>query len=167
MEKKEAVNFLECLAKGRNPFDGYQISEESILNDVRFVRMFYELRDYIVDNIEEEREPKVKKMPFVLKTKEGIIDRASNMSNFIDRINQVNLEENMKRFTRTPVMNWLIENGYLVVQEDKKCITAKGNEAGIYYDYRFSSSGREYEVIMYPPEFLRYLLDSIESGEIA
>ena len=74
----------------------------------------------------------------------------------------------MKKFTRTPIMNWLVENGYLALDVDNfKYITSKGKNAGIYYDHRVSGSGREYDVIMYPVSILNTILDLIQSGEIA
>ena len=79
-----------------------------------------------------------------------------------------NLEENMKKFTRTAIMDWLYENGYLAKDEDgNKYITEKGMNAGIYYDHRVSSNGREYDVITYPVSLLNTILDLMESGEIA
>ena len=167
MDKKDAVYFLECLAKGFNPFTGDELNDDSILNDVKFVRKFYELRDYLADNVEEEREPKIKKIPFAFKTKEGIATRPMAISVFVDRINEVNLEENMKKFTRTAIMDWLYENEYLALDEDNnKYITEKGMNAGIFYDHRVSGSGREYDVIVYPVSLLNTILDLIESGEI-
>lgn len=168
MDKKEAVYFLECLAKGFNPFTGDEIENDSIFNDVKFVRKLYELKDFLNDNLEDEVEPKIKKVPFVLKTKEGIATKPMAISNFVDRINEVNLEENMKKFTRTSIMNWLYENEYLALDEDNsKYITEKGMNAGIFYDHRVSGNGREYDVIMYPVSLLNIILDLIESGEIA
>lgn len=168
MDKKDAVYFLECLAKGFNPFTGEELNDDSILNDVKFVRKFYELRDYLADNVEEEREPKIKKVPFAFKTKEGIATRPMAISVFVDRINEVNSEENMKKFTRTAIMDWLCENGYLALGEDnKKYITEKGMNAGIFYDHRVSGRGREYDVIVYPVSLLNTILNLIESGEIA
>ena len=164
MEKKEALCFLECLAKGFNPFTGEELENESVFNDVRVVRKLYELRDYLNESIEDA---KIKKLPFVLKTKEGIVDGPMNISAFIDKINEINLEENMKKFTRTAVMDWLYENEYLVQDDDKKRITEKGENAGIHVDHRVSMYGKEYEVILYPEELLTHILDLIESGEIA
>ena len=164
MEKKEALCFLECLAKGFNPFTGEELEEESAFNDVRIVRKLYELRDYLNEAIEDV---KVKKSPFILKTKEGIVNGPMNISAFIDKINEVNLEENMKKFTRTAVMDWLFDNEYLTQEDDKKRITEKGENAGIYVDHRVSMYGKDYEVILYPPELLNHILDLIESGEIA
>lgn len=164
MEKKEALCFLECLAKGFNPFTGEELENESVFNDVRVVRKLYELRDYLNEAIEDA---KIKKLPFVLKTKEGIVDGPMNISAFIDKINEINLEENMKKFTRTAVMDWLFENEYLVQDDDKKRITEKGENAGIHVDHRVSMYGKEYEVILYPEELLTHILDLIESGEIA
>ncbi len=164
MEKKEALCFLECLAKGLNPFTGEELENESVFNDVRIVRKLYELRDYLNESIEDA---KIKKLPFVLKTKEGIVDGPMNISAFVDRINEINLEENMKKFTRTAVMDWLYENEYLVQDDDKKRITEKGENVGIRVDHRVSMYGKEYEVILYPEELLSHILDLIESGEIA
>ena len=167
MDKKDAVYFLECLAKGSNPFTGDEIDNDSVINDVRFVRKFYELRDFLQENDEEEKKPKVKKVPFVFKTKEGIVYKPMAISVFVDKINEVNLEENMKRFTRTPIMGWLFGNDYLELDKDnQKYITEKGLEAGIFYDHRVSSSGREYNVIMYSVDLLNHILDLIESGDI-
>ena len=167
MNKKDGVYFLECLAKGLNPFTGKEIDNDSIINDVKFVRKFYELRDFLQENIEEDVESKAKKVPFVLKTKEGIATRPMPISNFVDKINEVNLEENMKKMTRTAIMDWLYGNDYLALDEDNsKYITEKGINAGIYYDHRISSSGREYDVITYPVNLLNSILDLIESGEL-
>ena len=89
------------------------------------------------------------------------------LSVFVDRINEVNLEENMKRFTRTPITNWLFDNGYLALDDNnQKYITDKGLSEGIYYDHRVSSSGREYDVITYSVELLNHILNMIESGDI-
>ena len=168
MDKKEAVSFVECLANGVNPFTKAMIQTDSILNDVKFVRKFYELKDYLSENLEEKVELKTRKSPFELKTKEGIVTRPTAISYFVDKINETNLEENMKKFTRTPIMNWLVENGYLALDVDNfKYITSKGKNAGIYYDHRVSGSGREYDVIMYPVSILNTILDLIQSGEIA
>ena len=168
MNKKDTLNFLDSLARGFNPFTGEEIENDSFLNDVRFVRKFFELRDYIAENAEEEREPKIKKIPFVLKTKEGIVTKPMAISAFVDKINEVNQEDNMKRFTRTAIMDWLQENDYLAFDEDNnKYITEKGINAGIYYNHKISGSGREYDVITYPVSLLSNILDLIESGTIA
>lgn len=44
MDKKEAVSFVECLAKGVNPFTKAIIKNDSVLNDVKFVRNSMSLR---------------------------------------------------------------------------------------------------------------------------
>lgn len=163
MDKKDAVYFLDCLAKGFNPFNGESIENESMFNDIRFVRTLYELRDFINETVGDAR---IKKTPFVLKTKEGIISGPMNMTAFVDKINEVNLEENMKKLTRTGIMDWIYENEYLEQDDDKKIITEKGKEVGIYLDHRMSIYGRVYDVILYPASFLEHILDLIESGEI-
>ena len=168
MDKKDTLNILDNLARGLNPFTGESIENDSILNDVRIVRKFYELRDYIAENVEEEREPRIKKVPFLFKTKEGIATKPMAISAFVDKINEVNQEENMKKFTRTVIMNWLLENDYLAFDEDNnKYITEKGINAGIFYNHKISGNGREYDIITYPVSLLNNILDLIESGEIA
>lgn len=164
MNKKEAVYLIDCLAKGFDPFSGDSIESESVFNNVAFVRKLYELRDYINENIEEAR---IKKEPFSLKTKEGIVDGPMNITSFIDRINEVNFDENMKKFTRTPVMDWIYQEGYLILEGDKKNVTEKGKGAGIYFDHRVSLYGKQYDVILYPEDFLKHILDLIEKEEIA
>ncbi len=167
MNLKEAVYFLECLAKGFSPFDGETINNDSLLNDVRCVRTFYEIRDFLIET-QKEDQPKIKKAPFVLKIKEGIADKPMAITSFVERINEVNNDDNMKRITRTPIMKWLFENEYLEMDEQgNKCITQKGKENGIFYDKRFSSSGREYDVITYPVSVMETILNLIETGDIA
>lgn len=164
MDKKDAIYLLDCLIKGFNPFNGEEIGDDSIINNAKFIRAFYELKHFIEESVAEE---KIRKEPFSFKTREGIVKGPMNITAFIDKINEVNLTDNMKKFTRTSVMDWLYDNNYLVLMDDKKQITEKGKEAGICYDHRVSMYGKEYEIILYPEKLLNHILDLIESGEIA
>lgn len=71
MNKKEAIYFLDCLAKGFNPMSGEEIEDNSIFNDVQFVRKLYAIKDFISENIDEK---KIKRKPFVLKNKIGVVN---------------------------------------------------------------------------------------------
>ncbi len=163
MTKNEALYFLECLAKGLNPFNGEKLENESIFNDVNMVRALYEIRNFMDYEIKNK---KTKKEPFTLLRKEGIVDGPMNISTFVKKINEVNSGTKMKKFNRKVLINWLIQNDYLFLENGKKRITNKGKNSGIYVLHRVSNNGKAYDVITYPEKFLNYILELIGSGKI-
>lgn len=163
MNKKEAIYFLDCLAKGFSPMSGEEIEDNSIFNDVQFVRKLYAIKDFISENIDEK---KIKRKPFVLKNKIGVVNSPMNMTNFINRINEFNADDHMKKMSNNGVMNWLIENGYIVYVNGQKQISQKGEEAGIFIEHKLTIYGKEYNVITYPENLLNHILDLIEVKKI-
>lgn len=163
MNKKDAINFIECLAMGFNPFSGERLEKESVFNDIHFVRTMFELKDYLQDHLISE---KINKIEFVLKTRDGIAEKPMNITDFVNKINNLNAEENMKKLPRKSVINWLVSNEYLIAEEGKKKISEKGTEAGLFYKHKVSIYGIGYDIIMYPVSVLEHILDLIKDGEI-
>ena len=164
MKKTEAVYIIDCIAKGIDPITGEMAEDGSFINDVSFVRKMFEIKDFIIENIEDEE---IVKTPFTLTNRENIVDCPTSMSVFVEKINEANSIEGMKKMTRTPILGWLLDNGYLEKIDGKTRIASKGSEAGIFYEKRVRYGGREYDVITYPEEMQMHILDLIESGEIS
>lgn len=164
MDKNEAIEFLNSLVRGFDPFTGVQLPDDSAFNDIKYVRAFYELKSFI--EAISNKNNSTKKNPFIFKTKEGIVSGPSCISNFINKINEANVEENMKPFSRKPVQKWLLDNGYIAKQDGKTIITQKGQASGIYYELR-EVRGATIRIVMYPKDLLIVILDLIESGYIS
>jgi ATP-dependent DNA helicase RecQ len=95
------------------------------------------------------------------------MEEEATISRFVEQLNDLRDDQQMKRLTGVFLTSKLMESGYIVEKYNplfgRNTVTAtpKGLEAGISSSKRISEKGNEYEVLVYNEESLRLLLSLI------
>lgn len=172
---ERAKMYMEKLANGINPIDDSMIPDEDVVNNVRLSRCFFYVADVlrqVIDNGGTAPQKKIKKEQFSLpveKRKEfAFSNEAITISEFVKRINDLTLSENMLKLTTTVVMDWLVSIDVLRVEttmegRSAKRPTAHGATLGIGVDTRNGMNG-PYSVVVYDRAAQQFLLDNIDAA---
>lgn len=80
-------------------------------------------------------------------------------------VNELNLkfcQDNMKKLRSEVITDFLVENGFLVLNTNKRKIpTKKGEILGIKYKKYIDLNGIEYEINMYNKRAQKFILDNL------
>ena len=172
-EIKYSKSFIESLARGINPLNGATVPDDEVINNVKISRCLFYVVDVLEKLCEGEYSNKKKKTKAPLTIKEGELenfdytDGGIAISDIVKRINDI-VGYDGRKINRGPIINWLIENGYIVENEINgrkyKLPTEKGNEAGIYSEERFGYNGN-YKVVLYNKNAQRMIIEHLaETG---
>lgn len=101
-----------------------------------------------------------------------ISKEALPITHFCEVISESICHDNMKKLSRKPIINWLIENEYLLEEEvggvKRKRAGKKASQIGIYEEKRTGYKG-EYLVVLYSEDAQRYIINNLinilESGK--
>lgn len=170
---KRAKNYIDSLANGVNPLDGSIIDNDSVLNDARIVRcLFYVsgILDKVIENggeVTKGKKPKRQKFALTDEQKDSlaavryeriISEIASEINNQIDT-------ENMRRISAAKIADWLVEKGFLTIEErngkNKKVPTEDGAVLGIK-SYHVNGQYGEYDVNRYDINAQRFIYDNMD-----
>lgn len=165
-----AKHYCEKLANGIDPISDKPVPSDSILNQVRLARLFFFLRDYIneeLNNKPSSNRSVEKKASFEI-TRESLskVEVSTNpisISAFSRRVSQ-NTEPTSRLFSHKWATDWLLKAGFLALSEKdgKKHPTQAGINIGISDDIR-SNGYQEYRVVLYNKEAQQFLIDNIDS----
>ena len=172
---QRAKMYMEKLANGINPIDDSVVPDEDVVNNVRLSRCFFYVAGVlrqVIDNGGIAPQTKIKKEPFSLpveKCKEfAFSDEAITISEFVKRINDLALRENMTKLTTAVVVDWLVSIEALRVEttaegHTAKRPTAQGAMLGIGIDTRNGMNG-PYSVVIYDRAAQQFLLDNMDAA---
>ena len=172
---ERARMYMEKLANGINPIDGSAIPDEDVVNNVRLSRCFFYVADVlrqVIDNGGITPQKSVKKERFSLSVEKrrdfAFSDQAITISEFVKRINDLTMSENMTKLTTAVVIDWLVSIDVLQVEttaegHSVKKPTAYGAALGIGVDTRTGMNG-PYSVVVYDRAAQEFLLDNLDAA---
>ncbi len=171
-----AKQYIEDLANGRDPIGGGELPGDTVLNNVRLARCFFYVSGVlqkVIDNggVVGRGAPKEKKAPFAITREEidtvQVTDAPTYISHFCRRLGDAAGvgQKNMKQLSHRVITDWLVEKGFLCVEERNgkkvKCVTALGQGIGLANIEREGQFGK-YVAIEYNKEAQQFLLDNLE-----
>lgn len=167
LSKEEMLSYIGQLADGIDPKTGEILEKDTILNRSDIIRLFYSLRDYLLneDNIIKDKK---KIGPFKLSSIDGIAeDKITTIMLFTKRLNDFRLK-GTKPIAYTTITNWLVKEGYLYVDEEHmKAPSEEGKKIGILFSLRRASGGKEYYVIEYSKNAQQFIVDNLYNGNLS
>lgn len=172
---RHARNYVEKLANGVNPLNGFQIPDEGLLNDVRISRCLFYVAD-VLRRVEEnggviKPGKKQKKLPFRLSYDQRHKYEYSavpiTISELTRRINSLIDEETMSKIRLRHISDWLLELGLLesgvdVMGKSFRRPTAKGMEFGLSTIQRRGENG-EYTQTLYNRSAQQFIVDNLDA----
>jgi len=167
LSKDEMISYIEQLADGIDPMTGEVLEKDTILNRSDIVRLFYSLRDYLLNDDKKIRKTKNVLGTFKLSSNVGIAeDKITTIMLFTKRLNDFRVK-GTKPISYLSITNWLLKEVYLLVDEKHmKAPSNEGTKIGILYSMRRSSNGREYYVIEYSKNAQQFIVDNLFYGNI-
>lgn len=168
---------LGMLAEGIDPQTGITFTTDTILNSnynkLLFKDIYEVLSELLKCGIDELRIDKRKKLLFYIppnKREEIVISKEPvSVSKLVFCINELVDNHSMKKLSAISVADWMEKQGFLSpIQTDGngcsfRMLTERANELGLFTEKRMSSSGREYEVVLYPEKAQSYIIDNLDS----
>ena len=165
--------YMDKLSNGMNPFDGEELPEDTILNDVHLCRAFTLVRDILEQVIKNDykvtKEPKKRREPFRISDAQLKEIKISNdpigINAISERIMKV-LDTNVMGIPGVAITSWLEEQGLLtrISKEGKriKVATDEGNQLGIY-TRDFSYGDKEYMKTVYEPNAQAFIIANLSN----
>ena len=164
--------YMDKLATGLNPFDGQEMPEDDLLNDVRLCRAFTLAADVINQVIENgckvSGSSKARKMPFRITEEQKnsivITEEAVGINLIASRIRKV-LDDDVKSLPSLTISTWLEAEGLLarVTRGDKtiKIATEEGNMLGIYTK-EMTYGNKHYHKTLYEMNAQVYIITNLD-----
>lgn len=169
-----AKEYLDNLAEGLNPITGEELTQDTVLNNVRLSRCFFYvsgvLRQVIANNGRIGR-PEVSNTPFYITDEElarvSVSDTPVSVSVFVKAVNDAACDPARKKLSVITVTNWLVKEGYLTAQETetgkhRKVLTDKSALIGMSSEMRENARGT-FEIMLYDKNAQRFLIDNIQN----
>lgn len=162
--------YCEKLANGIDPISDKPVPSDSVLNQVKLVRFFFFLKEYLNEELQgssSKASSKQRNQSFLI-TREGLseVEVSSNpisISEFAKRVNQ-KTKPTSKLFICRWATDWLIQARLLAVSmvDGKKYPTEAGKRIGISLEARTRRS-QEYQVVIYNETAQQFLLDNMDA----
>jgi hypothetical protein len=172
---ERARMYLSKLANGTDPITGQELPEDTILNNVRLARCFFYTADVLRQVIENGGEikpaKKAKRAAFSLTPAQAAEIQTSaaplRISEFVERLNSVIDQEQVKKISTTTITNWLLKKGFLqeVVNDAGKksrLPTEQGRGIGLSAEERQSTYG-PYMAVLYDASAQGFILDNLSA----
>ncbi len=170
---RRAQEYILSLARGFDPLTGEEITDDSVINNVRMSRCFFYVADVlekVIENGGEVNRPVRKESAkYTLLTQEIIqafpySDTPMGINNLIKALREM-LGENEKPLAAVQITAWLVSEGYLIenIRADKreKVATAKGNAIGITVKEGTNmQTGVSYRMNLYDKKAQRFILEN-------
>ncbi len=168
---EKAKSILETIACGNNPYTGAYIAEDSVLNEKDTIRSLFiavqALDTMIVGGAKAKK--KKGKVPFTLLPSDAetivLSEKPLPITNITAIINDAAETEKMKKLSYKVVLQWLMDNGFIVEKDiEGKAVrypTEKGIDLGISVEKRIPSSGEVHYVTVYNKEAQRFIVDNV------
>lgn len=178
IEKIEyAKAYIDKLANGINPLTDQPIPDHELLNHVRISRCLFYVSDVLRQVAENggigkpEKKEKKKKQPFHLSAEDRLKIQLSAVpipvSEITRRINELIDTEQMAKITYRQIAEWLIEAGFLTMENDQngkhyRRPSPAGEKLGIFTERRQSERG-PYTVTLYCQEAQQFIVDHLDA----
>ena len=167
--------YMDKLAQGIDPISGQEISEDSVLNNVRLARCFFYVSG-VLDGVIANggRVKRTAKNDFYI-TEEELrcikpMREPIRITQFVGLLMNTINDPDRKAIKATTITSWLTEKGFLSKQEDadgksKRLPTAMGEQIGISAKLRQGQYG-EYQAVYYSSEAQQFYSGPL-AGDIA
>ena len=166
--------YIDKLANGIDPIADKEMSNDTVLNNVRLARCFFYVSQVLEKVIQNGGEVSVKnrykKKPFMI-TKEQILNveisnKPITISEFCKIIDSA-VDDHISRLSPVKVTNWLVDKEFLqlIISNDgkkKKAVCDKSKLIGITEETRQGQYG-SYTVNLYNADAQRFILDNLET----
>ncbi len=168
---QRAKMYLDKLAQGIDPITNQEVSEDSVLNNVRLTRCFFYvsgvLDQVIANGGVVGGKPKLQ--PFAVD-----VDQLAKIQPSQDPVRVTQLVEmisaavdnpQMKKLSTTVITNWLLEKGFLEKEigadgKSRRIPTQNGLMIGLSTQTRQGQYG-EYQAVFYNFDAQRFVLDNL------
>ncbi len=162
MTKNQAIEFVSSLSKGIDPQTGKVLFGDTIINRPDIIRSFFDLLELLKCGNDNPLSP------FALSSKDGIKCELCGITEFVRRVNEKR-EEGTQQLKVSRVVNWFVENEYLIIEtqgeKNIKLPSQKGIESGISFSEE-NRYGRTYIKLYYNNKIQNILLDNLINGNI-
>ena len=167
---QRAKMYMDKLAQGIDPISGQEISEDSVLNNVRLARCFFYVSG-VLDGVIANggRVKRTAKNDFYI-TEEELrcikpMREPIRITQFVGLLMNTINDPDRKAIKATTITSWLTEKGFLSKQEDadgksKRLPTAMGEQIGISAKLHQGQYG-EYQAVYYSSEAQQFILDRL------
>ena len=170
-----AKSYIEKLANGVNPLTDQVVSDMDVINNVRISRCLFYVSDLLRQILDNDgishKKSRIPKKPFYLghEARKGF--RYSKMpipvSEITRRINELIDTEQMAKITYRQIAEWLIEAGFLTMENDQngkhyRRPSPAGEKLGIFTERRQSDRG-PYTVTLYCQEAQQFIVDHLDA----
>ena len=155
-----AITYTQRIADGKNPVTNQNCPSDSVMNNPNVIRCMFFIRDILQEvrnngGIISAKTTK-QKVSFPVEVLSGYSYQGDqSITHFLNQLKQLCPDPSAVKLSTKPFTDWLKQNEYLADKVDKmtgekSTVTTPAGEAfGLYMEERFSSLGRQYNVIMY------------------
>ena len=168
---QRAKLYMDNLAQGIDPISGNEVSDDSLLNNVRLARCFFYVSGVLQQLIDNGGVvgSKPKKAEFALTAQQAAqlspADRPLRITEFADMVLAAVGRAEMKRPNTKSITDWLLAKGFLAAQlgadgKTHRVPTEAGVKIGMYTELRQGQYG-EYQAVYYAPSAQMFLLDHL------
>lgn len=168
-----AKEYLDKLAEGVDPFTGEELPQDTVLNNVRLSRCFFYVSDVltqVIANSGRISSSAIQKTFFITNdelARVNISETPIPVSVFVKAVNDAAWGPDRKKLSAVTVANWLVNEGYLKIQETepgkhKKVLTDKSASIGMSSEMRDGMRGT-YEIMLYDSKAQRFLIENIQN----
>lgn len=170
---KHAKNYIEKMANGINPLTGETVKDDDLINNIKISRCLFYVNGILGEVISNggitNTKTKTKKTPFKINeetlSKYPYSEEPIPISKIVEKINNLNQNDNMYKLRATTVSEWLSSIGLLeetqINGRNFRIPTEKGKEMGMYLENRIGYSG-EYVITMYPRKMQEFIIDNFD-----
>lgn len=171
LEKMQrAKNYIDQLANGIDPITSAEISNDSVLNNVRLARCFFYVSNIlstVIANGGEVQNMRKKNKFHITDSELQLVQLSATpipVSEICNLISQAIADKNCAKLPATKITNWLVYKGFLHIistsGKNHKYPTDMGTQIGISTEHRSGHRG-DYDVNLYNQQAQQFLLDNL------
>lgn len=168
---QRAKVYMDKLAQGIDPITNQEVSDDSVLNNVRLARCFFYVSDVLGQVIANGGVigGKPKLQPFVVNAEQlakvQISQEPVRVTQLVEMISAAVDNSQMKKLSTTVITNWLLEKGFLEKQtgldgKSRRVPTQNGLLIGLSTETRQGQYG-EYQAVFYNAAAQQFVLDNL------
>ena len=168
---QRAKMYMDKLARGIDPITNQEISDDSVLNNVRLARCFYYVSDVLEKVIANGGNvgSTPKRQSFAITPEQLAMVRLSpepvRVSWIVDSLAEAVNDPEMRKLNATVITNWLLQQGFLEKRttpegKNTRVPTHSGHAIGLTSETRQGRDGI-YEMVLYNLDAQRFVLDHL------
>ena len=168
---QRAKMYMDKLARGIDPITNQEISDDSVVNNVRLARCFYYVSDVLGQAIANGgvigSKPKLHPFTITMEqlAKVQISQEPVRITQLVEMVRAVVENPQMKKLSTTVITNWLLEKGFLEKQtgpdgKNRRVPTQNGLMIGLSTQTRQGQYG-EYQAVFYNAQAQQFVLDNM------